>query len=223
MSNTPIKAVKRNPIFLDKDVLRLDISDINDSKEIGGLIGHLISETYNGTSPVKEAFLYGGYYVGKSSIANFIVSGFDNSEGSSIARQTRIQKISNTRPKCTHIDYRLHSGNPLVWKAIPEYGIPSVADDEVLIGEWCEFLTEDYLLPDRLMLEIITAKTMQDALAKTEYYAPSSKAQMVKLEFINKLPRARMLSIVGFGSGKEIVDAVAEAKNEKIVEIVSGE
>ena len=223
MINTPIQAVKRNPIFLDKDVLRLDISSINDAKEIGGLIGNIISKTYDEEAPIKEAFLYGGYYSGKSSLASFIVSGFDSFEGSSIARQTRIQKISNTRPKCTHIDYRLHSGNTLVWKVIPEYGIPIVADDEILIGEWCEFLTEDYLLPDRLMLEIITAKTIQDALAKTEYYAPSSRAQMVKLEFINRLPRARMLSIVGFGNGKSVVDAVADAKKDKIVEIPSGE
>lgn len=223
MSNTPIKAVKRNSVFLDKDVLRLDISNINDAKEIGRLIGHLISKTYDGEAPVKEAFLYGGYYSGKSSMANFIVSGFDNSEGSSIERQVRTQRISTTRPKCFHIDYRLHSGNPMIWKVIPEYGIPTIADDEILIGEWCEFLTEDYLLPDRLMLEIVTAKTIQDALAKTEYYAPTTRPQMAMLEFINRLPRARMLSIVGFGSGKEIVDAVAEARNDKTVELPSGE
>ena len=220
---TRAKTIQRDPTFLAEGVFRLDISSIEDAREAGRTLGSLISKSFTEGFPVKEIFLYGGYCSGKSSLSDFIFQGFSGSEGLSIKRQTRMQRFETTMPKCTHIDYRLHSGNPLVWKAIPEYGIPSVADDEVLIGEWCEFLTEDYLLPDRLMLEIITAKTMQDALAKTEYYAPSSKAQMVKLEFINKLPRARMLSIVGFGSGKEIVDAVAEAKNEKIVEIVSGE
>ena len=207
-----IRIVPRKPLFLEEDVFRLNIPDINVTKLIGRLIGTCIADNFHERKPVHEVCLYGGYGAGKSTFSNSIFSGFDNAKGFEIKGQTRLQKIEETFPKCRHIDYRLHSGNPLIWKMIPEYKIPTVEDDEILIGEWCEYLPNDYLLEDRLEIEIISSRTIEGAMKKMEYYAPMSKGQIAIMNFINKQPKVRLISIVGFGNGQLVVKRLAEAE-----------
>lgn len=208
---TRAKTIQRDPTFLDESVFRLDISSIEDSREAGRTLGSLISKSFGEGSPVKEIFLYGGYCSGKSSLSDFIFQGFSGSEGLSIKRQTRMQRFETTMPKCTHIDYRLHSGNPIIWKMVPEYAVPDVKDGEILIGEWCEFLPAEYFLADRLMLEVISASSLEKALAKKDYMAPLNGMQAAMMEMVSRLPRARVLSIAGFGYGKDAAEAFRES------------
>lgn len=212
MNLVKAKFIPRMAMFTEDGVAKMNISELNSAKEIGNLIGKLIAESFRSNKAVKEACLYGGYGAGKSSISNFILSGFDDSDGCEIRGQTRIQKIKTTYPKCRHIDYRMHSGNPMVWKMLPDYKIPQLDEDEFLIGEWCEFLTKDYLFDDRLAIEIISAHTLEKALAKTEYLAPFNEMQKAMLDLVNSMSRVRVMSVVGFGHGKELVDKLVESE-----------
>lgn len=196
--------VPRNQMFMAKGVLRLDASGKEAMESLGRMIGNAVCRSFKESAPVKEICLYGGYGSGKSSLANAILSGFDNSGDLGLQRTTRIESIADTYPKCRHIDYALYAVNPAARSLLPEYKIPDLAEDEMLIGEWCIALPDAYIQKDRLDIEMVNSGSIEGALNKDSYFFPSPmRVKNAPPAIVNS--KVRIMTVIGQGNGADML------------------
>ena len=197
--------VPRNPMFLEDGVPRLNVSIESATKTVGQEIGRTICGFFKKGCPIKEICLYGGFRSGKTSLANAILEGFDGLEIGGFKRLARFERIVCSYPKCRHVDYSLYIKNPFARMTLPEYQKPELAEDEILIGEWCDALTDEYLFEDRLGIEMVNSSSIEGALTKNSYFFPSAVRTKTLPDAALIASKVRIMSVVGRGRGSEVL------------------
>ena len=186
--------------FLARNAARWIPISIEDTSILGHAIGKLIVESFDRGTPVKYVCLYGGCNIGKSTLANNILSGFRNVQGWQIRRRTICQKIAETFPSCVCIDYWMHWMQTRA-RHIEAYRKPaSLKENEILVAEWCDMVPETFFGKDRIDIEMLAARHQFDAINKKEYLF----FQETDERKLKPLPAEmfRIVTAVGYGNGK---------------------
>ena len=105
---------------------------------------------------------------------------------------------------CRHIDYALYAVNPAARSLLPEYKIPDLAEDEMLIGEWCIALPDAYIQKDRLDIEMVNSGSIEGALNKDSYFFPSPmRVKNAPPAIVNS--KVRVMTVIGQGIGADML------------------
>ena len=198
--------IEREPRFLSVDgVLRLNASNPDAVDSVGKAIGQFILASFRRQKPVRGIYLYGGYGSGKTRTANAILQGFQNADGVHLESKTRQNLIESTFPKFRHIDYWLAFQSPVFLRILPEYAVPRFCGDEVLAAEWCLRLPETYFCKDRIEIEMVSGRSVKEAVKSAFYFMPSvQKGQKHPPPDAPDAP-ARIMSIACYGEGRMLL------------------
>lgn len=219
-----MNSIPRETIFLQEELLRIDITDKNETVHLGNAIGQLVLQSFKNNMPIRAVCLYGASGTGKSMLADGILQSLEHSEGLELKRRTRKHFFPQTYPKCRHVDYWMWRFNSFARQMLPEYRRSVLQKDEFLLAEWCSEIPKEWLEVDRLDIEIAGGSTIEKALQMRRIPFPG-------MDEINGLVpppvwKARCASIAGTGNGMKAVDVLTNeyrnSKEDKFVNILYG-
>lgn len=208
----PVLGRKKRFLFKEytDGTIRYDITDQNNTKILGKIVGQQILDSFKNNIPIKGLYVFGRIGMGKTVFSTEVIKNFESTEDLLIDVKHKIQyRYYDTYPKCYHIDYYdfLHD---FKWKEKIE-----LKTDEMIIAEWSDFLPKrpiNYFENDRIEIELYHCFNKKDICTQT-------KTKVLDFNEITKEGSMRFGTIIGYGNGIQIVENIKQNIDVKQFEV----
>lgn len=189
------------------ETVRFDITDMNNTKLLGNVLGTAILKSFKDNIPVKGMYTFGRIGMGKTVLSTETIKSFENTEDLLIDIKHRvIYRYYDTYPKCYHLDYYnyLRLDFPYKDRIILD-------SDSMIIAEWSEYVPKypiNYFEDNRIEIELFHCKDKKDIVTQR-------KTDILNFSTITEEGTMRFASCIGYGNG---IDLIKKLKMEQSIQ-----